>query len=204
MIRNESSIVDMMSGTQRDLEELKQTQTGGGVIPDGSITTAKLADGAVTSAKINSYAVTSSKIDGSAVTTGKINGGAVTTAKIADANVTDVKLAHDADFLTEQRIGMFDGRPLYRLIIQATTGSSTNAVNYIKTFAMNNWYEVISIYGAVYQTDKLTAFPMDGSYDRPFLGGAVSGTNYQIYEQHPASFYSSKTCRVTIEYTKAS
>lgn len=204
MIRNESSIVDMMSGTQRDLEELKQTQTGGGVIPDGSITTNKLADGAVTSAKINSYAVTSSKIDGSAVTTGKINGGAVTTAKIADANVTDVKLAHDADFLTEQRIGMFDGRPLYRLIIQATTGSSTNAVNYIKTFAMSNWYEVISIYGVVYQTDRLTAFPMDGSYDRPLLGGAVSGTNYQIYEQHPNSFYSSKTCRITIEYTKAS
>ena len=138
------------------------------------------------------------------VAKGKIADANVTTAKIADANVTDVKLAHDADFLTEQRIGMFDGRPLYRLIIQATTGSSTNAVNYIKTFAMNNWYEVISIYGAVYQTDKLTAFPMDGSYDRPFLGGAVSGTNYQIYEQHPASFYSSKTCRVTIEYTKAS
>lgn len=204
MIRNESSIVDMMSGTQRDLEELKQTQTGGGVIPDGSITTNKLADGAVTSAKINSYAVTSSKIDGSAVTTGKINGGAVTTAKIADANVTDVKLAHDADFLTEQRIGMFDGRPLYRLIIQATTGSKTNAVNYIKTFAMSNWYEVISLYGVIYQTDRLTAFPMDGSHDRPFLGGAVSGTNYQVYEQHPNSFYNSKTCRVTIEYTKAS
>lgn len=204
MIRNESSIVDMMSGTQRDLEELKQTQTGGGVIPDGSITTAKLADGAVTAAKINSYAVTSSKIDGSAVTTGKINSGAVTTAKIADANVTDAKLAHDADFSSEQRIGMFDGRPLYRLIVQATSGSSTNTVNYIKTFAMNNWYEIISLYGVIYQTDRLTVFPMDGSYDRPFLGGAVSGTNYRIYEQHPDSFYNSKTCRITIEYTKAS
>lgn len=204
MIRNESSIVEMMSSAQRDLEELKQTQTGGGVIPDGSITTTKLADGAVTSAKLASNAVTSGKINSNAVTSDKINSGAVTTAKLADANVTDVKLAHDADFLTEHRIGMFDGRPLYRLTIQATSGSSTNAVKYIKTFAMNNWYEVISLYGVIYQTDRLTAFPMDGSHDRPFLGGAVSGTNYQIYEQHPAAFYNSKTCRITIEYTKAS
>lgn len=192
MIRTEDNLADMIARIQRDLDELKTAQGSSYVIPDGAVTTAKLADSAVTTAKIN----------GSAVTTAKINDSAVTTAKVADGAITQAKLAHDADFLTEQRIGMFDGRPLYRLTIQATSGSSTNAVNYIKTFAMDSWYEVISLYGVIYQTDRLTAFPMDGSYDRPFLGGAVSGTNYQIYEQHPNSFYNSKTCRITLEYTK--
>lgn len=57
---------------------------GGGSpeIPDGSITTAKLADNAVTSAKIKP----------SAVGTSQLADGAVTTAKIADQAVDTTKL----------------------------------------------------------------------------------------------------------------
>ena len=82
-------------------------------IADDNVTTSKIADGSVTSAKINDGAVTGSKIadgsvgisklaDGSvssskilnsAVTTDKINTQAVTTTKIADGSVTSVKIA---------------------------------------------------------------------------------------------------------------
>lgn len=55
---------------------------GGGLVPDGSVTTNKLADGAVTTIKI---------ADGS-VTTAKLADGAATTAKLANGSVTAVKL----------------------------------------------------------------------------------------------------------------
>jgi len=65
-------------------------------IPDGSITTAKLADGAVTTAKLADLAVTSAKIADGAVTSAKIADLAVTTAKIADLAVTSGKIADGA------------------------------------------------------------------------------------------------------------
>lgn len=65
-------------------------------IPDGSITTAKLADYAVSTAKIANNNVISSKIASSAVTTAKIASGAVTEAKIASEAVTTVKIADEA------------------------------------------------------------------------------------------------------------
>ncbi|WNM74931.1 hypothetical protein SEA_MOSSROSE_38 [Gordonia phage MossRose] len=99
--------------------------TAGGV-PDGGITTAKLADDAVTQAKIAdeavgsaqlavnsvggyqisdnavgqtelaSNAVITAKINDSAVTAAKLASNAVTTVKILDANVTLAKLAADS------------------------------------------------------------------------------------------------------------
>jgi hypothetical protein len=75
----------------------------GGTIPDGSITTAKLADGAVvgskildgiiTELKIADAAVTAAKVAANAITAVKIIDGAVITAKLADAGITSVKIA---------------------------------------------------------------------------------------------------------------
>lgn len=65
-------------------------------IPDGSITTAKLADYAVASAKMANNGVTSSKIASSAVTAAKIASGAVTEAKIAPGAVATAKIADEA------------------------------------------------------------------------------------------------------------
>lgn len=67
---------------------------GGGSpeIPDGSITTAKLADNAVTSAKIKPSAVGTSQLAPLAVTTDKIADGAVTTDKLATSSVATEKL----------------------------------------------------------------------------------------------------------------
>ena len=61
-------------------------------IPDGSITTAKLATYAVASAKIASYAVTSSKIADSAISSTKLAAGAVTNSKIAQNAVTQDRI----------------------------------------------------------------------------------------------------------------
>lgn len=114
MIRNESSIVEMMSGTQRDLEELKLTQAGGGVIPDGSITTAKLADSAVTSVKLASNAVTTGKINSGAVTTAKLDTGSVTNTKIDWSTIvyrdlyTNAGTAATGDFTLSDAIENYD------------------------------------------------------------------------------------------------
>lgn len=84
----------------------------GATIPDGSVTTEKLAneavtfekiasqavgtpnlkDRSVTSGKLGAFAVTASKIDGGAVGEAQLATGAVTTAKIKDKAVTPEKL----------------------------------------------------------------------------------------------------------------
>lgn len=75
-------------------------------IPDGSITSAKLANYAVTSSKIASNAVTSAKLNGSAVTASKIANGAVTTDKLATGAVTGNKI-EDAAVTFDKLAGAF-------------------------------------------------------------------------------------------------
>lgn len=57
-----------------------------GLVPDGTITTAKLADGAVTEAKLAEDAVTGEKIADGAVSPDKIAAGAVDASKLALTN----------------------------------------------------------------------------------------------------------------------
>lgn len=67
---------------------------GGGSpeIPDGSITTAKLADKAVTRKKLDDAAVGPEALGNASVTTDKIADGAVTTDKLATSSVATEKL----------------------------------------------------------------------------------------------------------------
>lgn len=65
-------------------------------IPDGSITTPKIADYNVTTAKLANNAVTTAKIAGSAVSSSKIASSAVTDVKIAAGAVSTAKLADEA------------------------------------------------------------------------------------------------------------
>lgn len=67
-----------------------------GTVPDGSITTAKLASGAVTTSKLDSSAVTSSKIATGQVLTDNLADLAVTTAKMSDSAVTNAKIGSNA------------------------------------------------------------------------------------------------------------
>ena len=94
-------------------------EIGGGdsEIPDGSITTSKIA----------SSAVTTSKIDSNAITTGKINDDAVTTSKIADDAVTPDKISTSTYTSAEQVIGTWiDGSTLYRQVLTGDFGTNTH------------------------------------------------------------------------------
>ncbi|MCK1622392.1 tail fiber protein [Bradyrhizobium sp. 160] len=71
--------------------------TAAAAIPDGSITSVKLADGAVAANKLADGVVANSKLATGAVSTNKIADGGVTTAKLADAAVTLAKLGTDAN-----------------------------------------------------------------------------------------------------------
>lgn len=92
----------------------------GGLIPNQSVTTARLADGAVTEAKIAGGAVSAGKLADNAVTAGKIAAGVVEesklsaavqekisgmvgTARLADRAVTEAKIADGA--VTEDKLG---------------------------------------------------------------------------------------------------
>lgn len=88
-------------------------------IPDGSISTAKIANYAITSAKIASNAVTTAKLNGSAVTTSKIANGAVTTDKLASGAVTGNKIEDGA--VTFEKLAADVGTII--------TGTSTGATN---------------------------------------------------------------------------
>lgn len=62
-------------------------------VPDGSVTTTKIANNAVTSPKIADDAVTSTEIAGNAVTSTEIADNAVTNAKVADNAVGSSEVA---------------------------------------------------------------------------------------------------------------
>lgn len=88
-------------------------------IPDGSITTAKIANNAVTAAKIASLQVTTSKINTGAVTSAKLASGSVTSDKIANEAVTAAAIEDGAvtfDKLDED----------FGVIINGTSTGATN------------------------------------------------------------------------------
>lgn len=116
---NLDKVMDLVSNIPSMINEevLKALETF--PIPDGSVTTAKIANYAITSAKIASNAVTSAKLNGSAVTTSKIANGAVTNDKLAPGAVTGNKI-EDAAVTFEK---LEDGFGV------TTNGTSTGATN---------------------------------------------------------------------------
>ena len=74
-----------------------------GALPDGGVTTAKLADDAVTQPKIAASAIHTENINDNAVTTAKITDSNITTAKIANNAVTTPKILDSA--VSEAKLG---------------------------------------------------------------------------------------------------
>lgn len=74
--------------------------TAAAAIPDGSITSVKLATGAVAGDKLADGVVANTKLATGAVTTNKLADQGVTNPKIADAAVSFTKLAADANQVT--------------------------------------------------------------------------------------------------------
>lgn len=91
---------------QEALQELKEAidQATTGTLPNGSVTTDKLAALAVTSAKLGELAVITAKIADGAVTAAKLAANAVETGKLADGAVTAAKLA--AASATHEKLGV--------------------------------------------------------------------------------------------------
>ena len=77
-------------------------QAAGGEIPDGAITTPKLAKGAVTAEKLAELAVLAQHIANGAVTTQKLAEGAVTGGKITDGSITTSKIQQNT--ITTEKI----------------------------------------------------------------------------------------------------
>ena len=67
-----------------------------GTVPDGAVTSAKIADSAVISAKIANGTVAAADLADAAVTNAKIGDGQVTSAKIADGTIAAADLADGA------------------------------------------------------------------------------------------------------------
>lgn len=89
-------------------EQLSETVLG--QLPDGSVTTEKLAAQAVTAAKLAALAVTTAKLANEAVTAAKLAAGAVTQEKLAAGAVTAEKLAAGAVTAEKLAAGVLDGK----------------------------------------------------------------------------------------------
>ncbi len=82
---------------QDSLGVVQWTRDNVQIIPDGSITTIKLADGSVTTIKIADGAITTPKILDANVTTAKIADNAITPAKIPDSSIPTTKLVSSTE-----------------------------------------------------------------------------------------------------------
>jgi hypothetical protein len=81
--------------TQTEGDARYSTIAGGGTVPDGSVTLAKLAANSVDSSKIVDGTIDTADLKDSSVTSAKILDGTIATADLANASVTNAKLASD-------------------------------------------------------------------------------------------------------------
>lgn len=123
-------------------------------IPDGSITTPKLANLAVTTGKLDDLSVTTIKLATNAVDASKIQDLTITTNKIADNQITNAKL----DSTTRLRIAKawvnFNGttspgtiRSSYNVSSVTKNGTGDYTVNFATALADTNYSPVISAGG---------------------------------------------------------
>ncbi len=89
------------------------------IIPDGSITAAKIADSAVTSGKINNGSVITDKIADGAITSGKIGNGSVVTDKITDSAITSGKIGNGSVITDKVADGAITGSKIASNTIDA-------------------------------------------------------------------------------------
>ena len=109
---NENNNLTFWQGTEAQFNALKITTTpqtilidenkklyilpGSAIIPDDSITGAKIVNGAVTTDKVANGAITNEKIGANAITTNRIASGAVTNEKLNNNAVTANKISNGA------------------------------------------------------------------------------------------------------------
>lgn len=100
-----------------------------GTVPDGSITSAKLASSAVSTAKIANGAVNTAKIASGSITANLILDSAVTSSKILDSAVTNTKLAANSVSTSKIQSGAVGTGQLATSAVIATNIANGAVVN---------------------------------------------------------------------------
>lgn len=170
-------------------------------IPDGSITTPKLANLAVTTGKLDDLSVTTIKLAANAVDASKIQDLTITTNKIADNQITNAKL----DSTTRLRIAKawvnFNGtlstpippRSAYNVSSITKSGTGSFIVNMTNSLSDSNYSIVtglqttgssaptyVNVVSITSQSNnnfalKTEGFGWNGGADTPFVFAAVFG-----------------------------
>jgi hypothetical protein len=151
-------------------------------IPDGSITTQKLANLAVTTGKLDDGSVTTIKIANNAVDGTKIPDLTLTTNKIADNQITNAKL----DSTTRLRIAKawvnFNGttspgtiRSQFNVSSVTKTGTGDYAINFATALTDANYS--ITITTASFATNIVSGI---GAVKGTFAGGASNKTTSAV------------------------
>ena len=162
------SKIDSDAGEAATLAAAKaytDANTGGSlVIPDGSITEAKIAGAAITHPKIRAGNVITAHMANGAVTGDKIANGVITNSKIGNSAVTNAKIANST--ISEAKLA-----PAVLTKLNATGGSSGGGVG---GFIKDLW---VNTYGS---QDTLFNTGNDQS-DVLFLGTSQTTANGQTY-----------------------
>lgn len=102
------------------------------------------------------------------------------------------------DYTTsEQVIGTWLGKPLYRKVVQFTTGSAVNT--WIAIPGLSNIDRLVRYFGYASLNDN-ESWPMPNFKNMPYLSVGIGSHN--IREAHTETSYNSRPCVVTFEYTK--
>lgn len=96
----------------------------------------------------------------------------------------------------EQVIGIWLGKPLYRKVIQFTTGSAINT--WIAVSGLSDIDRLVRYYG--YAVSNNESWPMPNFKNMPYFSVAID--SHKVREAHTETGYNSVPCVVTFEYTK--
>ena len=146
-----------------------QAAAGAG-IPDGAVTTPKLADGAVTTPKLGPFAVTAPTIGPGAVTAGKLGTGAINSSSLFSPGVLDSSTLFGTGVIDASALGAGAvGTPAIGVIPAARVSVTTNQLipDDFNTFTPLTWNQEI------FDTDGLHAGAS------PNLSAPVAGI-YQV------------------------
>lgn len=100
----------------------------------------------------------------------------------------------------EQRIGTYDGKPLYRKMIKTTTpNSTTNSV--VATYS--NTYKVKNFYGNIYISASNQVLPLNFYFTNEYnVATYCTDTTGNINMKVGIASYQSQNVEIILEYTK--